>query len=108
MAVRRLQRLHRTWHTDGRGTEQLSHTYPFVDVLPYGRQEDWQDSPAGWPQSATYDKWLGSDDVAALYGTGSQSSAVPGTLREEFGLPPFAPEFLERSLESLEQALGAK
>lgn len=65
--------VYRTWHTDGRGTEQLSHTFPFVDVLPYGRQEDWQDSPEGWPQSATYDKWLDSPEVAALYGTGTQA-----------------------------------
>src|SRR5699024_6105629 len=50
------ERVYRTWHTDGRGTEQLSHTFPLVDVLPYGRQEIWQDSPDGWPQSATYDK----------------------------------------------------
>ncbi|WP_114853148.1 DUF899 family protein [Brachybacterium sp. YJGR34] len=60
---------YRTWHTNGRGTEQLSHTFPFVDILPYGRQEVWQDSPAGWPQSPTYEKWLGSEEVAALYGT---------------------------------------
>lgn len=65
--------VYRTWHTDGRGTEQLSHTFPFVDVLPYGRQEDWQDSPEGWPKSATYDKWLDSPEVAALYGTGTQA-----------------------------------
>ena len=60
--------VYRTWHTDGRGTEQLSHTFPFVDVLPYGRQEDWQDSPPGWPQSPTYAKWLESPEIAALYG----------------------------------------
>lgn len=65
--------VYRTWHTDGRGVEQLSHTFPFMDVLPYGRQEDWQDSPDGWPQSPTYDRWLESDEIAALYGTGARS-----------------------------------
>lgn len=59
---------YRTWHTDGRGTEQLSHTFPLVDVLPWGRQEEWQDSPEGWPSSPTYSKWLDSPDVARLYG----------------------------------------
>lgn len=34
-----------TWHTSGRGTEQLSHSFPLIDLLPYGRQEEWQDSP---------------------------------------------------------------
>ncbi|MFC7455848.1 DUF899 domain-containing protein [Brachybacterium sp. GCM10030267] len=61
-------RVYRTWHTTGRGTEQLSHTFALVDLLPWGRQEPWQDSPAGWPRSETYDRWLDSPDVAALYG----------------------------------------
>ena len=64
-------RVFRTWHTDGRGTEQLSHTFALIDLLPYGRQEEWQDSPGGWPQSPTYSRWLDSPDVAALYGPGA-------------------------------------
>ena len=63
--------VYRTWHTDGRGTEQLSHTFALVDVLPYGRQEEWQDSPENWPQSPTYTRWATSKDLAALYGSGS-------------------------------------
>ncbi len=61
-------RVYRTWHTNGRGTEQLSHTFPLVDLLPYGRQEEWQDSPDGWPQSSTYDRWFDSPGIARLYG----------------------------------------
>ena len=60
--------VYRTWHTNGRGTEQLSHTFPLIDLLPYGRQEEWQDSPDGWPQSPTYSRWADSADIAALYG----------------------------------------
>ena len=60
--------VYRTWHTDGRGTEQLSHTFPLIDVLPYGRQEEWQDVPEGWPQGPTYAGWLDSDHIAELYG----------------------------------------
>ncbi|UGT63984.1 DUF899 domain-containing protein [Nocardia asteroides] len=60
--------VYRTWHTDGRGTEQLSHTFPLIDLLPYGRQEEWQDSPEGWPQSPTYSKWSDSKEIAAAYG----------------------------------------
>src|SRR6201996_3740229 len=37
--------VYRTWHTDGRGTEQLSHSFALLDLLPYGRQEEWQDVP---------------------------------------------------------------
>ncbi|HEV8275939.1 MAG TPA: DUF899 family protein [Streptosporangiaceae bacterium] len=37
--------VYRTWHTNGRGTEQLSHSFALIDLLPYGRKEEWQDSP---------------------------------------------------------------
>lgn len=60
--------VYRTWHTDGRGTEQLGYTFGLIDLLPYGRQEEWQDSPAGWPQEPTYSRWSGSKDIAAAYG----------------------------------------
>lgn len=62
--------VYRTWHTNGRGTEQLSHIFPLVDILPWGRQEEWQDSPQGWPQGPTYAGWLDSPDVARFYGGG--------------------------------------
>jgi len=64
------ERVYRTWHTDGRGTEQLSHSFALIDLLPWGRQEVWQDSPDGWPQSPTYSKWADSPDIAKAYGTG--------------------------------------
>jgi len=56
--------VYRTWHTDGRGTEQLSHTFALIDLLPYGRQEEWQDSPEGWPQSPTYSGWAPPETFA--------------------------------------------
>lgn len=49
--------VYRTYNTQGRGVEQVSHTFPLIDLLPYGRQEEWQDSPTGWPQSPTYSRW---------------------------------------------------
>ena len=60
--------VYRTWHTSGRGVEQLSFTFPMADVLPFGRQEAWQDSPEGWPMAPTYTAWLDSPDIARLYG----------------------------------------
>lgn len=64
--------VYRTWHTSGRGVEQLSHTFPLIDLLPWGRQEEWQDSPAGWPQSPTYSRWPDSPDIARCYGAASE------------------------------------
>lgn len=60
--------VYRTWHTNGRGTEQLTHTFPLIDLLPYGRREEWQDSPDGWPMLPTYEGWHDSKDIARLYG----------------------------------------
>ena len=64
--------VYRTWHTEGRGTEQLAHTFPLIDLLPYGRREAWQDSPDGWPQTDTFDGWFSSQDVARLYGPAAE------------------------------------
>ncbi|GAA4900853.1 DUF899 domain-containing protein [Streptomonospora salina] len=60
--------VYRTWHTAGRGTEQLSHTFALLDLLPYGRREQWQDAPEGWPQGPAYGGWPSAEDVADLYG----------------------------------------
>lgn len=64
--------VYRTWHTEGRGTEQLSHSFGLIDLLPYGRQEEWLDSPEGWPTRPTFSGWLDSPDIARLYGKDSR------------------------------------
>ncbi|MBC7878607.1 MAG: DUF899 domain-containing protein [Anaerolineales bacterium] len=43
-----------TYSTYERGCESLSDVYRLLDTTPYGRQEDWEDSPSGWPQRPTY------------------------------------------------------
>jgi predicted dithiol-disulfide oxidoreductase (DUF899 family) len=57
-------KVYRTYNTQGRGVEQLGHTFALIDVLPYGRQEEWQDSPEGWPQSPAYSGWAPSEAFA--------------------------------------------
>ena len=46
--------LYHTYSTFGRGVESLTDAYSLLDVTPFGRQEDWEDSPEGWPQRPTY------------------------------------------------------
>jgi len=46
--------LYHTYSVYARGTEGLTDAYSLLDVTPYGRQEDWEDSPPGWPQKPTY------------------------------------------------------
>lgn len=43
-----------TYSSYARGVEGLTNAYSLLDVTPYGRQEDWEDSPPGWPQRPTY------------------------------------------------------
>ena len=37
-----------------RGLDQLFLPFHFLELTPYGRQEDWEDSPEGWPQRRTH------------------------------------------------------
>lgn len=43
-----------SYSTYARGVEGLSNAYSLLDTTPYGRQEDFEDSPPGWPQTPTY------------------------------------------------------
>jgi predicted dithiol-disulfide oxidoreductase (DUF899 family) len=43
-----------TYSTYARGCEGLTDAYSLLDRTPYGRQEDFEDSPPGWPQKPTY------------------------------------------------------
>ncbi|GLK82760.1 DUF899 family protein [Ancylobacter defluvii] len=39
-----------TYWTTRRGVEAMDNSYRLLDLTVYGRQEDFEDSPAGWPQ----------------------------------------------------------
>jgi predicted dithiol-disulfide oxidoreductase (DUF899 family) len=45
-----------TYFTSGRGVEGLA-DFTFLDLTPFGRQEDWEDSPDGWPKGPAYEWW---------------------------------------------------
>jgi predicted dithiol-disulfide oxidoreductase (DUF899 family) len=44
-----------TYSTYARGTENLTNSYTLLDATPYGRQQEFEDSPPGWPQRPTYE-----------------------------------------------------
>jgi predicted dithiol-disulfide oxidoreductase (DUF899 family) len=56
------ERVFRTYFTSGRGVEALGSTWTFLDLTPLGRQETWEDSPKGWPQTAPYEWWRRHDE----------------------------------------------
>jgi predicted dithiol-disulfide oxidoreductase (DUF899 family) len=59
------QNVYRTYFTTERGVEALGSAWTFLDLTPLGRQEDWEDSPSGWPQTPPYQWWRRHDE----YGT---------------------------------------
>jgi predicted dithiol-disulfide oxidoreductase (DUF899 family) len=46
--------VYRTYSTGARGVDRLLFTNNIGDLSAYGRREDWEDSPPGWPQHPTY------------------------------------------------------
>jgi predicted dithiol-disulfide oxidoreductase (DUF899 family) len=48
--LREGDRVFETYWTMRRGVEALDNSYALMDLTVYGRQESWEDSPAGWPQ----------------------------------------------------------
>jgi predicted dithiol-disulfide oxidoreductase (DUF899 family) len=48
--LRRDDDVFHTYSAYARGLDHSAPGYPFLDLTPYGRQETWEDSPAGWPQ----------------------------------------------------------
>jgi len=52
----------RTYFTTHRGVEALGSVWTFLDLTPLGRQEEWEDSPAGYPQTKPYEWWRRHDE----------------------------------------------
>src|SRR6266478_1796594 len=48
-------------HINGRGDETRGHTWSYLDITPLGRQDTWEASPEGYPQTPLY-KWWNWDD----------------------------------------------
>jgi predicted dithiol-disulfide oxidoreductase (DUF899 family) len=57
--------VYRSYFTSGRGVEALGSVWTLLDLTPYGRQEDWEDSPEGWPQTPRYGWWRRHDEYGA-------------------------------------------
>lgn len=50
-----------TYETTGRGVEAMLPTLQLLDLTPWGRQETWEDSPAGWPHADEPASWWWQD-----------------------------------------------
>jgi predicted dithiol-disulfide oxidoreductase (DUF899 family) len=59
----------RTYLINSRGDEAMGSTWSYLDMTALGRQEQWEDSPQGYPQTPPYEWWNWHDD----YGDGQAS-----------------------------------
>jgi predicted dithiol-disulfide oxidoreductase (DUF899 family) len=54
--------VYRTYFTNARGVEALGSIWMFLDLTPLGRQEVWENSPPGYPQTPPYQWWRRHDE----------------------------------------------
>jgi predicted dithiol-disulfide oxidoreductase (DUF899 family) len=55
--IRDGDKIFRTYMIDGRGDERMGGTWAYLDITALGRQEEWEDSPEGYPQTQPYGWW---------------------------------------------------
>jgi predicted dithiol-disulfide oxidoreductase (DUF899 family) len=60
--IRDGDRVFRTYFINARGDEALGSTFSYLDMTALGRQEEWEDSPEGYPQTAPYEWWSWHDE----------------------------------------------
>ena len=58
-------RVFRTYFIDARGDEAMGGTWAYLDITALGRQEEWEDSPEGYPQTPPYKWWRRHDEYEA-------------------------------------------
>ena len=72
--IRDGDRVFRTYFVNSRGDEVLGSTWSYLDITALGRQEEWEDSPAGYPQTPPYAWWKWHDDYPDTSSAGSSPS----------------------------------
>ncbi len=55
----------RTYFTNGRAVDAIGNVWSLLDLTPLGRQEEWEDSPEGYPQTPPYEWWRRHDEYDA-------------------------------------------
>ena len=60
--IRDGDQIFRTYFINNRGDEAMGTVWSYLDLTPLGRQETWEVSPDGYPQSAPYKWWNWHDN----------------------------------------------
>jgi predicted dithiol-disulfide oxidoreductase (DUF899 family) len=62
--IREGDQIHRTSFVNSRGDDAMGSTWSYLDLTARGRQEEWEDSPEGYPQTPPYQWWNLHDSYA--------------------------------------------
>jgi predicted dithiol-disulfide oxidoreductase (DUF899 family) len=76
--VREGEDIFRTYFVDKRGDEALGSAWSYLDMTALGRQEEWEDSPPGYPQTPAYAWWNLHDeyDEATVFAAALSDAAA--------------------------------
>jgi predicted dithiol-disulfide oxidoreductase (DUF899 family) len=67
--------VYRTYFINARGDEVMGSTWSYLDLTALGRQENWEDSPDGYPQTPPYEWWNWHDAYTEADLSGSRTSS---------------------------------
>ncbi|MEO3891436.1 DUF899 family protein [Nonomuraea sp. B5E05] len=101
--------VYRTWHTNGRGTEQLSHTFALIDLLPYGGRRNGRTRPTagrGRPPTPAGPPPRTSPPSMVLTPPSSPSRPAPVRRTGAFTAPPPSARRAEPSVPATPSARG--
>jgi predicted dithiol-disulfide oxidoreductase (DUF899 family) len=79
------ERVYRTYFTSGRGVEALGSVWSLLDLTPFGRQEEWEDSPEGTPQTPPYQWWRRHDEYPEEVIRAASPGAATAATRDRAG-----------------------
>jgi predicted dithiol-disulfide oxidoreductase (DUF899 family) len=74
--LREGDRIFRTYFVNNRGDEAIGTTWAYLDLTALGRQEAWEDSPEGYPQTPPYVWWNWHDDYGDVEASQEWSDQV--------------------------------
>ena len=78
--IRDGDRVFRTYFISSRGDEQMGSTWNYLDITALGRQEEWEDSPKGYPQSPPYAWWRWHDEYGDAQPTAEHQDQIDRAL----------------------------
>jgi len=70
------EKIYRTYLINSRGDEAMGTVWSYLDITPLGRQEAWEDSPKGYPQTPPYKWWNWHDNYEVEATTNARWDAV--------------------------------